>query len=100
MKCLFNKSGHHIANFVNGQLYAPTGQNIGHYMESEEIFIDMHGRYLGEIVYADRLLYSKGSPYRNINFGSYGNFGNIGNCGNPGNHGAIGMPGGYRDVDL
>jgi hypothetical protein len=25
-------------------LHAPTGKNIGHYLENEKIFIDMHGR--------------------------------------------------------
>jgi hypothetical protein len=100
MKYLFNSRGQHIANFVNDQLHAPTGQNIGHYMENEKIFIDMQGRYLGEIVCEDRLLYNNSSSYRSVNFGSYGNYGNVGNYGNPGNYGSIGMLGGYRDVDL
>lgn len=97
---LFDSKGKHIANFVNGQLYAPTGQNIGHYMKKQEIFIDMSGRYLGEIVMRDRLMFKLSSPYRSMSFGSYGNYGNIGNYGNPGNHGSVGIIGGYRDIEL
>lgn len=29
MKYLFNSSGQHVANEVNGQLHATSGQNIG-----------------------------------------------------------------------
>jgi len=98
MEFLFNSRGQHIANYVNGQLHAPTGQNIGHYMESEKVFIDMSGRYLGEIVQDNRLMYNRSSPYKSVNFGSYGNYGNVGNYGNPGNYGSIGIIGGYEDI--
>ena len=62
---LFNSRGQLIANFVNGQLHAPTGQNIGHYLEAQGIFIDMSGRYLGEIVQKNRLMYKRFSPHKN-----------------------------------
>ncbi|MCM3603206.1 hypothetical protein M3175_20925 [Robertmurraya korlensis] len=97
---LFNSKGHHIANFRNGQLHAPDGPNIGHYREREEIFIDMNGRYLGEIVKENRLMYKNNSPYKNTNFGVYGNYGNIGNYGNPGNYGSIGIISVYSDGNL
>jgi hypothetical protein len=100
MQPLFNSKGHHIANFVGTQLYAPSGSNIGHFIEDAGIFIDMRGRYLGEIHYDDRLLYSSASPYRSIAYGHYGNYGNIGNYGNPGSRGAIALPAGYRDVAI
>lgn len=100
MKFLFNSSGKHIANLINGQLYGPTGKNIGHFLSNEEIFIDMSGRYLGEIVHKNRLMYNLNSSYKSMNFGRYGNYGNVGNYGNPGNHGSIGTIGGYRDVEL
>lgn len=99
MKDLHDMNGKHIANFVNGQLHNVRGTNIGHYLEHEQIFIDMHGRYLGEIVNEDRLLYYKASPYMNTNFGIYGNYGNIGNCGNHGNIGRISFPG-YVGVEI
>jgi hypothetical protein len=98
MEYLFNSKGQHIANFVNGQLHAPNGPNIGHHMESQGIFIDMHGRYLGEIVSENRLLFRRNSPHRSANYGNYGNYGNVGNYGNPGNHGSIGIPSGFEDV--
>lgn len=96
---LFNSKGEHIANFLNNQLHAPSGENIGHYMEQQKIFIDMNGKYLGEIVSNNRLLLNRSSPYKSMNFGNYGNYGNVGNYGNPGNHGNTGMPGGYEEVD-
>lgn len=100
MEFLFDSKGHNIANFVDGQLHALNGRNIGHFLKVEEIFIDMHGRYLGEIVQTNRLLYNIHSSYRAMNFGLYGNYGNVGNYGNPGNYGVIGLPGGYKDVVL
>ena len=100
MEYLFNSKGKHIANLVNDQLHAPTGNNIGHYLTREKIFIDMNGRYLGELIHVNRLMYNNSSPYRSVNFGNHGNYGNVGNYGNPGNHGSIGMIGGYRDVEL
>ncbi len=98
MKYLFNIRGRHIANFVNGQLHATNGPNIGHYLEDQGIFIDMSGRYLGEIMYENRLLYRNNSPHRSVNYGNYGNYGNVGNYGNPGNYGSIGSVGGFSDV--
>lgn len=100
MERLFNSRGKHIANFSNGQLYSPHGQNIGHLLDDRGIFIDMHGHYLGEIVASDRLMRKRNSPYKNMNFGNRGNHGNIGNHGNPGNRGAIGRIAGYEDVEL
>ncbi|MBY2985684.1 hypothetical protein [Rhizobium leguminosarum] len=99
MQYLFNSRGKHIANFVGGQLHAPTGANIGHYQEGQGIFIDMTGRYLGELVSTNRLLYRVNSPHRSVNYGNYGNYGNVGNYGNPGNHGSIGTISGFRDIE-
>ena len=98
MTYLFNSCGEHIANLVGQQLHAPSGANIGHYRADTGIFIDMSGRYLGEVVQGNRLMYKTSSPYRSANFGNYGNYGNAGNYGNPGNAGSIGVIGGYRDV--
>jgi hypothetical protein len=67
-------------------------------MADEGFLIDMSGRYLGEVVYDDRLMFNRATPYRSTNFGSRGNYGNVGNYGNPGNHGSIGTVGGYDDV--
>ena len=99
MNYLFDKSGHHIANEVNGQLHATSGKNIGHYLSNQGFFIDMKGYYLGEIVVKNRLMYRNNNPYRNTYFGNYGNYGNIGNYGNPGNYGYVGEISGFSDVD-
>jgi hypothetical protein len=100
MQFLFNSRGRYIANFVNGQLHSPSGSNVGHYLEQQGIFIDMRGRYLGEIVHENRLMYNRSSGHRSVNYGSYGNYGNVGNFGSPGNAGSIGSIGGFEDIPL
>jgi hypothetical protein len=97
---LFDSHGKHIANHVGAALHSPRGRNIGHYVESAGIFVDMRGRYLGEIVNGNRLMYNRSSSYRSTNFGIYGNAGNAGNYGNPGKAGIIGRVAGYEDVDV
>jgi len=99
MKDLHDSNGKHIANIVNGQLHDVHGKNIGHYLENEHVFIDMHGKYLGEIVDGNRLLYCNTSSYRHTNFGVYGNYGNVGNYGNYGNIGRCSYAG-YVDVSI
>jgi hypothetical protein len=47
----------------------------------QQIFIDMNGSYLGEIIYENRLMFNLSSGYRSINFGSYGNYGNVATMG-------------------
>ncbi|MCC6456498.1 MAG: hypothetical protein IT328_16195 [Caldilineaceae bacterium] len=98
MQYLFNSKGEHIANFVNGRLHAPTGKNIGHYLDKEQIFIDMDGRYLGEIIYNDRLMANVSSPHKSKTFSDYGTHSSAGNLGNPGTHSSIGKVSGYDDI--
>ena len=100
MQALFNSKGYHIANFNNNQLYNTSGDNIGHYLDSYQIFIDMDGKYLGEILYKNRLIFNYSSPYKSINFGMRGNYGSIGSYGNYGNCGSIGLLANYSDVNL
>ena len=98
MEFLFNRKGQHIANLVRGQLHSPKGENIGHYLEKQEIFIDRRGKYLGEVICKNRLMKRLNNSYHSINFGIYGNYGNVGNYGNPGNHGNVGDIGGFEDI--
>jgi len=56
MKFLFDSTGKHIANEVNGQLHSTTGSNIGHYLSNYGFSIDMQGYYLGEIICGNRLM--------------------------------------------
>jgi hypothetical protein len=99
IKHLYDSRGHHIANLLNDQLHSPRGHNIGHHLKPQNIFIDMRGRYLGEIVNGDRLLANGQSPHKHANYGNYGNYGNIGNYGNPGMIGSMSLPLGYQDID-
>lgn len=99
MDFFFNSNGSHLANMVRIQLHSPAGPNIGHYLPSHDIFIDMTGRYLGEIVSPNRLMYNRFSAYRYLTFGAHGNYGNIGSYGTPGNDGDIDAIAGYEDID-
>ena len=69
MDVFFNSRGHHIATLVNRQLYNRGGQNIGQYLPQYGVFIDRQGRYLGEIVQLDRLMYNLLSPHCTAYFG-------------------------------
>lgn len=100
MKFLFDSGGRHVANLVNGQLHSPSGENIGHFLESEKIFIDMSGAYLGEIIHENRIMYNLGSPHCPVNYGNRGNFPNAGNFGHADNCGSIGKVGGFEDIPL
>ncbi len=99
MRYLFNSQGQHVANSINQRLYAPNGKNIGHFVEKENVFIDLKGRYLGELVQDNRLLYNSAAAIKNSNLGLYGDHGSIGNYGDPGNYGRIGLVAGFQDVD-
>lgn len=98
MEFLFNLSGNHVANLVNDQLYSPTGSNIGHYIGLHGFFVDMNGRYLGEIIKGNRFVYNQYNQYINMNFGVFGDYGDVGDYGNPGITGNLGIIPGYRDV--
>lgn len=81
MRYLFNSRGQHIANLVGDQLRAPTGKNIGHCFSDLGFFINISGRYMGEIVSDNRLMFNRAKPYRSTSFGAYGNYGSIGAVG-------------------
>jgi hypothetical protein len=100
LRRLFDTRGRHIANLIDGHLYTPAGRNIGHYMETECIVIDMSGRYLGEIVFENRLLRRRGSQHVELNLGVQGNLGDRGHMGDPGNYGESGKPEDYVDIPM
>ncbi len=100
MKHLYNSKGQHIATEQDGRLYTPMGRSIGHFVSEYGIFIDMRGRYLGEIMYDNRLLYNRYSPFRSTPFGIWGDYGTITSHGAPGKLGPIGLPSGFEDVEL
>jgi hypothetical protein len=98
MKLLFDSRGQFIASEEGGRLHSPLGGNIGHYRKAERIFIDQAGRYLGEVVLGNRLMYNPGSPFREVGFATLGVYGGIGTIGDPGSAGAVGPVAGYEDV--
>lgn len=102
MNVLFNSNGQHIANWLDGQLYAPAGQHIGHYMEDHQIFVDMTGHYMGEIVFENRLMCKLSSPYHNQRYNAGGNYDHqksAGNYGDPGSKGDFGKIEGYENLE-
>lgn len=66
---LFDSRGRHIAVVMERQLFNRSGRNIGQYLPQYGIFVDRDGRYLGDVVRSDRLLYNLLSPYCTTNFG-------------------------------
>jgi hypothetical protein len=91
---LFSSRGHPIA-FVSGDnVFSRGGQFLGRF-DGNEVW---HGRYVGEIVERDLLLYrrGKGSVVR----GTPGTPGTPGLPGLPGSRGSRGLPSGYDDLDL
>jgi hypothetical protein len=100
LKHLFNSKGQYIAIEQEGRLYTRGGKNIGHFVPEYGIYIDMRGRYLGEVMYENRLLYNRYSPFRSTAFGVWGDAGAIDTFGDPGKPGSIGIPHGYEDVEL
>ena len=100
MKFLFDSGGRHVANLVNDQLHSPSGENVGHFLQAQKIFIDMSGNYLGEIIFDNRLMYNRSSAHCAANYGNRGYYPNAGNFGLADNCGAIGKVGGYEEVPL
>jgi hypothetical protein len=100
LKRLFDTRGRHIANLIDGRLYTPAGRNIGHYLEAHDILIDMGGKYLGEIVFGNRLLRRRTSQHLDINLGVQSDFGDRTHLGDPGNSGDAGKPEDYMDVPI
>ncbi|MFQ3871525.1 hypothetical protein ABLV94_13150 [Staphylococcus sp. Mo2-7] len=100
MKYLFDSKGNHIANVINDNLFSVKGINIGHCVTDLNIFIDIYGKYIGEIIYEDRLMYNKSSPFKNKKFGIYGETSNGGIYGIPRGRHSIGNITGYTDTNL
>ena len=100
MKYLFNLHGVHIANEVNDQLYTDKGVHVGHFLMDYEIFIDLKGYYLGEIVFENRLLFKSDSIYKKFCFGNHGKFKSIEFLGMPGCLGIVVQYLCYKNVAL
>jgi len=100
MQPLYDSRGVHIANAVNDQLHAPSGANIGHFLRHEAIFVDLRGRYVGEIVMGNRLMRNRRSRFTSVNFGSRGNRGNAGSVGTRSSVARVWQVAGYEDIPI
>jgi len=98
MKFLMDSRGEYIASVIDRRLYSPAGDNIGHYLPELDIFIDQSGRYLGEIVSDDRLMFGVASPHKAVGFAVGGNYGSVGTCGRPVRRPDIGRVAGFADI--
>jgi hypothetical protein len=99
MQLLFDSQGTFIASEEGGRLHSCAGGNIGHYRRVERIFIDLSGRYLGEVVFGNRLLDNPSSPFRTQPFAMEGTYESIGAIANPGRARSIEPLDGYVDID-
>ena len=66
---LYNSHGFHVANFLNQSLYTPAGECLGSYVPQLNIFVDLNGNYLGEVVEDHYLISKMDSPYLNMKIG-------------------------------
>jgi hypothetical protein len=98
MTPLFDSQGRNIVNEQGGQLYTASGYNIGHYVEQAKVFVDLSGRYLGEILNGNRLMSLLSSPYLGTNFGSMGSTRHVGTW-SAANAAVMGAAAGFADVD-
>lgn len=100
MNYLYDSRGQQVACEINGLLFSPAGENIGHFVAKAQVFADRNGRYLGEIVCANRLAYNRCTKYRNTSFGPAPAKGNIGARVSLRRCSAMELPPGFEDVRL
>jgi hypothetical protein len=96
---LYDSRGRYIAVEQAGHLHSKSGRNVGHWLDRQGVFVDLKGRYLGELVAGNRLLVNKFSEHQFTTFGHFGNYGSVGRYEDPGRIGIMGLPSGYVDVD-
>lgn len=107
MERIFNGAGQHIANWKDGGLFTPSGRHVGRYVEEHAVFVDIYGKYIGEIVTnlssqvkGQRLMRNEHSECLQWSFGGQGSIGSIGNLGSPGTVGSVGTLPGFSEVQL
>jgi len=98
MKFLMDSRGESIASVIDRRLYSPAGDNIGHFLPELDIFIDQSGRYLGEIVSDDRLMFGVASPHQAVGCAVGGNYESTGTCGRPVRQPDMGRVAGFADI--
>jgi hypothetical protein len=82
MQFLFNSGGRCIAIETNRRLHSIGGRNIGRYLADQHIFVDNDGRYLGEIVQDNGLMWRDNSLHQQVNYGASIDYVSIGEFAN------------------
>lgn len=100
MKYLYDSKGNHIANFLNDTLHTLSGENIAQYLSNYEVFFDMKGYYLGEIIQNYYLMYNKNSPCKDMRFEVYKDNGNIGSYEKRIMRESVNFSKSYKDVEI
>jgi hypothetical protein len=91
---LYDSHGIPIVFISGDNVFTKGGRFLGR-LDNGEVW---HGRYAGEIVRGDRLLYKSGKG--SVTRGTPGTPGSPGIPGMPGSKGSISLPSGYSDVKL
>ena len=68
-KYLFNSNGKYICHVYSGYLYnKQNNRGIAYYDAERGIFISLNGRYFGEVIDGDLIMYNINSKYQNSEF--------------------------------
>ena len=100
MTHLFNSRGQHILNEHDGYLSLPNGRIVGRYIERYGFFVDLNGRYVGEILCINRIVCDPNSRYRNTVLTTVKSGGNVGAHPCSMSYSPIPLPPGLKDIDL
>jgi len=100
MEHLFDSRGHHIMNEHHGCLCLKSGKIIGRYLEQQGIFVDQNGKYIGEIIYLNRLVYDYHSRHRHVIYPAQSCLGSSEASYSSSSFGPIELPPGVMDIVL
>ncbi|MGE5548924.1 MAG: hypothetical protein ACM3ZC_00130 [Bacteroidota bacterium] len=100
MNFLYDSRGQHVASEVNGLLYTAAGRNIGRYLDKYGVFVDLEGRYLGEILCINRLVQDRNSRYRGMSLGASSSRGVLRLYERPRGCSPLPLPPGFEDIHL
>ncbi|MGE5529451.1 MAG: hypothetical protein ACM3X6_09970 [Patescibacteria group bacterium] len=99
-RMFFNSRGKYIAAEIEGRLYSAAGRHVGRRVDKYGIFVDLAGRYLGEILCANRLARNRGSRFLQTSFGACKHAEARPAVARPRDYSPVILPPGYEDVDV
>ena len=99
MTYLFDSQGRFIAIELNEGLFTVEGKNIGRYLRNAGIYVDLTGRYLGEIININRLAADRNSRHHQTSFGRQNRSPDIdSHSADVKRHSPSALPPGYEDI--